>query len=138
MTLPEQESLARAIRHGREEAHVAIMGAAHISASLNDLPHLRSAYFVIQGFRTWAAAWQAHAALAISGAAVDLVGRDEGLEQLAGWVDDPQVRAVILTGPHTIGKTRLVLEATRPRHYEFVEVLGRHATLVSDLYDLHQ
>ena len=137
MTLPEQESLARAIRHGREEVHVAILSAAHVAAALNDLPHLRSAYFVTQGFRTWEVAWQAHAALFVSGADVDLMGRDDGLDQLAGWVNDPQVRAVILTGPHTIGKTRLALEATRHRRFDFVEALGRHATLVSDLYDLH-
>ena len=139
MTIQEQESLASAIRrgHSREEVNVAILGAAHIAAALNGLPHLRSAYFVTQGFRTWEVAWEAHAALVVSGAEVDLVGRDDGLEQLAGWVDDPQVRAVILTGPHTIGKTRLALEATRHRRFDFVEALGGHATSVSDLYNLH-
>ena len=137
MTLTEQESLARAIRHGKEEINVEIMGAAQIAAALNNLPHLRSAYFVTQRFRTWEATWEAHAALEFSGAEVDLVGRDEARNQLAGWVDDPQVRSVILTGPHTIGKTRLALETTRERHFDFVEALGRHSTLVSDIYTLH-
>ena len=137
MTLPEQEALARAIRHGREEVNVAIICAAHVAAALNDLPHLRSAYFVTQDYRTWEVAWEAHAALVVSGATIDLVGRDGGLEQLVGWVNDPEVRAVILTGPHTIGKTRLALEATRHRHFDFAEALGRHATVISDLYDLH-
>ena len=137
MTIKEQESLARAIRHGREEVNVAIICAAHVAAALNDLPHLRSAYFVTEGFRTWEVAWEAHAALPISEATVDLVGRDSGLERLEGWIDDAQVRAVILTGPPTIGKTRLALEATRRRGFDFVEVLGRHSTLVSDLYALH-
>lgn len=139
MTLPQQESLMHAIRHGhsREETNVAILGAAHLASALNDLPHLRSAYFVTHDFRTWEVAWDTHAALVVSGAEIELVGRDSQLEQLINWVDDPQVRAVILTGPPTIGKTRLALEATRHRRFDFVEALGRHATLVTDLYDLH-
>ena len=137
VTIQNQESLARAIRHGREETYVAIMGAAHLAAALNGLPHLRSAYFVTQEFRTWEAARNTHAALVFSGADIDLVGRDDGLSELVAWINDPQVRAIVLTGPPNIGKSRLALEATRDRHFDCVEALGTHAALASGLYDLH-
>lgn len=137
VTIQDQESLASAIRHDREDTHVAIMGAAHLAAALNGLPHLRSAYFATQGFQTWEAAREAHAALAFTGADIDLVGRDDGLGELLSWINDPQVRAIVLTGPPNMGKSRLALEATRDRHFDCVEAMETHAALVSGLNDLH-
>ena len=137
LTIEDQESLSRAIRYGRQSTYVAIMGAAQLAAALNSLPHLRSAYFVTRGFRTWEAAWKTHAALVFSGAEIDLVGRNDQLEQLVSWINDPQIRAIVLTGPPTIGKSRLALEATHARQFDCVEATETHAALVSGLHDLH-
>ncbi len=136
MTIEEQEAIRRTIKISHDNVNVEIMCAAQLAAALNSLPHLRSAYFVEQNFRTWESSWDAHTAMVLSGPSVNLVGRDESRNQINLWNNDPEVRAIILTGPHTIGKTRLALEATRERPFDFVEALGRHATLVSDLYKL--
>jgi predicted ATPase len=42
-----------------------------------------------------------------------LLGRDDELRVLRGWLADPTVRLVTLTGPGGVGKTRLALEMAR-------------------------
>lgn len=99
-----------------DEVRVEVVGAAELAAFLNDLPHIRSAFFVPSRFTTWQQYWVKHAQERIFGAHVNLVGRDAELEGLRQLVQDPNVRVVVLCGPHQIGKTRLSLEATRDQH----------------------
>ncbi len=42
-----------------------------------------------------------------------LLGREADLETLGGWLADPAVRVITLTGPGGVGKTRLGLEIAR-------------------------
>jgi hypothetical protein len=44
---------------------------------------------------------------------VPLVGREADLASLRGWLASPEVRVIAVTGPNSIGKTRLALESTR-------------------------
>src|SRR5262245_26418781 len=39
-----------------------------------------------------------------------ILGRDADLQRLRGWIADPAVRLITLTGPGGAGKTRLALE----------------------------
>lgn len=100
--------------------HVTIVGAGEIAAFLNDLPHLRSAYFAWNRFSIWETAWEAHRAAKTYGANVELIGRDVHLQEVRALIDDPDVRVVVLTGPPSIGKSRLLLEATRHRPLETI------------------
>jgi predicted ATPase/DNA-binding XRE family transcriptional regulator len=42
-----------------------------------------------------------------------LLGRDAAMQALRGWLEDPAVRLITLTGPGGAGKTRLALELAR-------------------------
>lgn len=103
--------------------HVEIVGAAELAALLNDFPHLRAAYFADLSFKAWAVAYEDHKERKRFIASVDLIGREEDLKRLRSLVDDPQVRVVVVTGPHAMGKSRLVLEATRHRPHDVVLAL---------------
>ena len=116
--------------------HVDVVGAAELATFLNDLPHIRSAYFATNSFIIWEKAWQQHAKKKILGANVQLTGRDNELNSLRTLVDDAGVRAIIVFGPHEIGKTRLVLEATNHRPVEVVMALDPHSMSVNDLLEL--
>ena len=115
----QKHALKEAILRGYaqpNEVRVEVVGAAELAAFLNDLPHVRSAFFVPSRFTTWEQYWVEHARERILGAHVNLVGRDAELEGLRQLVHDPNVRVVVLCGPHQIGKTRLALEATRDQY----------------------
>ena len=118
------------------DVHVEIVGAADLSAFLNDLPHLRSAFFTSTRFSTWQEAWLAHTKKKLFGAKVKLVGRNKELVDLRSMIDEPKIRAVVLSGPHNIGKTRLAFEATDHRPVETVVALDPRSMSVSDLLAL--
>jgi len=118
---------------------VEIVGAGALAAFLNDLPHLRASYFASSlhsGFQTWEAAWGKHNAARTYGATVDLIGRDAELDTVRAYIDDPAVRAVILMGPPSGGKSRLALEATRHRPLDTVVAIDPRSTRVGDLLSL--
>ena len=67
-----------------------------------------------------------------------LLGRDDELHMLRGWLAEPTVRLVTLTGPGGVGKTRLALEMARnvardePVRVEFVPLAAiREPALVA-------
>lgn len=132
LTTEQAEELRTAIleRYPDDAAgrpHVGVVGAAQLAAMLNDLPHLRSGFFATGAFRDWGGMREAHRRRSVPLAddtMPALVGRREEMEKLAGWIADPNVRAVILTGPHGIGKHRLVIEATCRRDVDVVESLN--------------
>jgi hypothetical protein len=43
---------------------------------------------------------------------VPLIGREKELADLQGWLGDPDVRVIAVSGPNSVGKTRLVIDAT--------------------------
>ena len=119
LTVEQHERLRTAILDGITDGHVhvAVIGAADLAAMLNQLPHLRSAFFATGAFRTWGESWDAHERRVIFPHA-PLTGRDLPLTTLRAWLNDPDVRVVALSGTHMMGKSRLVLEATRSQGRE--------------------
>jgi DNA-binding transcriptional ArsR family regulator len=116
-----------------QDVHVEVVGAAELAAFLNDLPHIRSSFFATNKFMTWEAGWNAHTQRKIYGASVELIGRDDELRAVSSALDDPTVRAVILSGPNNIGKTRLALEAARARWIDTVVAVDPRSMTTSDL-----
>jgi hypothetical protein len=99
---------------------------------LNRLPHLRSAFFATGAFRTWGESWDAHERAVIFPHA-PFTGRDPQLTTLRAWLDDPDVRVIALSGTHMMGKSRLVLEATRVKDMNVVEALDRASLSIDQL-----
>jgi hypothetical protein len=79
---------------------------------LNEHPHLRSAFFGPALFQTWQMERDAHAAVHIHGTTVPFIGREQLRDEVRAAIDDPAVRVIILSGPPSIGKTCLALEAS--------------------------
>lgn len=128
-------ALKKAILEGCDqsvEIHVEVVGAAEIAALLNNHPHLRAAYFTPLSFKTWEEANRSHRAQKLFGFDVALVGREDVLNRLRTFVDDPRVRVVVVTGPHDIGKSRLVLEATSHRPHGVVFALDPRSMQLDD------
>ncbi|MGJ5673425.1 MAG: hypothetical protein ACR9NN_07415 [Nostochopsis sp.] len=116
---------------------VEIVDAAGIASLLNDLPHLRSGFFSTDSFATWEKARSDLEKVKLYGANTILIGRDRELEYLRNVIDNPEIRAVVISGQHNIGKTRLVLEATNQRPVETVIALDPRSMTVRDLLALN-
>jgi hypothetical protein len=134
----DKTALKKSIVEGYDQAglYVEIVGAAELAALLNTYPHLRAAYFAEQSLKTWEEAQRAHSQQKFVGADVDLIGREAELEHLQSLIDDPRVRGIVLSGPHDIGKSRLVLEATRHRPHDVVQALDPRSMALSDYRSL--
>jgi len=113
-------ALRQAILEGppSEPSCIKVCGAAEIGAMLADLPHVRAAFFGLPRFETWQAAWDRMSQVKLGRAHVELTGRDQELCTLRRLLDNRAVRAILVYGPHDIGKDRLILEATRDRQHE--------------------
>lgn len=136
----QKQELINAIRQGldpSEQVDVRIVGAAELSGFLNDKPHIRSAYFATNNFISWQGADQSEEARSAHfyGPRVNLVGRQTEQDELQAAMGSPDVRAIILAGPHGIGKSRLALEVTTDRRYLTVFALDP-ALAVPDLLAL--
>lgn len=117
---------------GKADIHIEIVGAAELAAFLNVHPHIRAAYFTPLTFKTWEQANRDHHSQKLFGANVQLIGRENDLNNLKAFVDDQRVRVIILTGPHDMGKSRLALEATAHRPHEVVVALDPRSMELSD------
>jgi len=118
------------------DLHIEVVGAAELAALLNNYPHLRAAYFVPISFKTWEEAYRAHRSHKFLGADVELIGRKEEIGRLLSLVQDKKVRVIVITGPHDIGKSRLVLEATRDRPHDVIIALDPRSMDISDYHNL--
>lgn len=135
---PQKGELKKAVLEGYDEpdkVQIQIIGAAEIAKFLDDLPHIRSGFFATNNFLIWEKAWLREQKIKLYGANVDLIGRDNDLAKLKTMVDNPEVRAIIISGSHDIGKTRIALETTKHRPTETVIALDR-SMRVSDLLAL--
>ncbi len=121
---------------GKPDIHVEVVGAAELAAFLNDHPHLRAAYFTPLSFKTWEQANKDHRSQKLFGVTVDLIGRENDLHKLKALVHDQNVRVIVLTGPHDMGKSRLALEATAGRPHEVVVALDPRSMDLSDYRNL--
>ncbi|MBI2998362.1 MAG: ATP-binding protein [Deltaproteobacteria bacterium] len=133
------EALKKSLLEGYDrssEVHLEIIGAGGLAALLNDNPHLRAAYFTPLAFKTWEEANRSHRTQKLLGFDVALVGREETLNRLRAFVDDPRVRAAVVTGPHDIGKSRLVLEATSHCPHDVVFALDPRSMTLDDYRNL--
>lgn len=139
LTPAEKKRLKGAILDEYDEptaVQVEIIGAAELAALLNDVPHLRSAYFATDAFCTWEEGRRRHERQLALVAHLPLVGRAGLLAELRSAVDDPDVRAIVITGPQGMGKTRLALEATAHRPVETILALDPRSMSRKDLLAL--
>ncbi|MGJ5072058.1 hypothetical protein [Bradyrhizobium oligotrophicum] len=134
LTIEQHNTLRAAILDGISGSHVSvnIVGAAELAAMLNQFAHLRSAFFATGAFRTWGESWDAHESATILPRA-PLIGRDDLIATVQHWIRDPEVRVIVLSGTHMMGKSRVVLEATRARDADVVEALDRASLTVEQL-----
>jgi hypothetical protein len=94
------------------DADVTIIDAAQISGFVARHPALRMGWFSPGQGTAWNEMRQR--ARRLSRVDVPLIGRDAELADLQGWLGDPDVRVIAVSGPNSVGKTRLVIEATEP------------------------
>ena len=136
LTIEQHDTLRTAIIDGITDGYVSVsvVGAADIAAMLNQLAYLRSAFFATGGFRTWGESWDAHERADIFPHA-PLTGRDELVATIRGWLDNPEVRVIALSGTHMM-KSRVVLEATRVRDMNVIEALDRTTLNIDQLRQL--
>lgn len=116
--------------------HVEIIGAAELAALLNDHPHLRASFFTPMAFQTWEDAYSSHRSKKRFGSHVELVGRESEVDRLRALVDASHIRAIILSGPHDMGKSRLALEATKHKPYDAAVALDPRSTDLADYRNL--
>src|SRR5918994_1382062 len=95
---------------GAEEPRVEIVGAAELAAFLNNLPHLRDAYLGPSGVVPVQEELTRHQQAGAIGKVVPLVGREAEVEVISSFLADPEARAMFVSGPQDMGKTRLALE----------------------------
>lgn len=90
---------------------IQIIDAAQIVGLVERHPALRLSWFSPQVGTTWEEMQrEEHTILP---AAPELIGRKEELADLHRWLDDKDTRVIAMSGPNSVGKTRLCIEATR-------------------------
>ncbi len=122
-TVPQKAQLEEALLKGYDQSDnvkVKIVAAGELAAILNDLPHLRSAYFSRDDFMTLAEYRTEHWNASLFGKASGFTGRDHLVNVFQSEVSDPQVRVIVVSGAPNVGKTRLVLEAIADRSTDVV------------------
>lgn len=71
---------------------------------------------------SWSEAFVDHTRDKVLGATVGFVGRSDELSHLRAVIDDPDVRAVVISGLLGVGKTRIALQATKHRQDDVVAI----------------
>jgi hypothetical protein len=147
LTLAQAEKLRASILRGlanasTQELLVTVVGASTLAALAQKFPHLRSAFFATSAFRDWGRSFETHqmqsTQIGDAGALARLTGRDGSLKEFRRLIDNPSVRAIVVAGPHMMGKTRLVLEGTRHRDVDTVESLDPAGVTADGLLRLHK
>jgi hypothetical protein len=136
LSIDEKHDIEEAIKEGSPDVRVQVFGAAEIAAMLNNLPHLRSAYFSTARFASWQRFWDGHNRQALSGTVPVLVGRKDVLSATKAAVDDESIRVVLISGGPDIGKTRLALDVTQHRPFDTVVAIEGRTLTVADLLAL--
>jgi hypothetical protein len=111
----QKAKLKDAILLGYDDAEgvqVEILGAAELAASLNGLPHVRAAYFGGPRFSTAQEELIRHEKVWGLPERIPLVGRDAEVNRIRNFLVDREARAMFVSAPQDMGKTRIVLEVT--------------------------
>lgn len=106
-----RKKIRDAILQGGPKIDVTIIDAAQLASFLIHHPPLRIGWFS-EGYGTTWDEWYERE-LRISGREESLVGRDAEVADVQKWLLDPDVRVIAVSGPNSVGKTRLTIEATR-------------------------
>jgi len=103
---------AEVLKDSSRHIDVAIVDAGQIAGFIARHPALARGWFSSGSDMAWneMQQWEQRK----SGVDVPLVGREVELVNLQGWLGDPDVRVIAVTGPNSVGKTRLVIDATKP------------------------
>ena len=138
---PQKAELKDAILEGYDQAEkveVQIVSTAELSAFLNNVPHIRSAFFADTEFCSWQdfLDQQVNFKGNVFGTWIDLVGRDGEMKEIKAAIDNENVRVIVLYGPHNIGKSRLVIETTQHRFPDIVVSLDPPTLGVGDIIKL--
>ncbi|MBH0179992.1 MAG: ATP-binding protein [Nitrospira sp.] len=138
LTPHETVSLKESIlaEEAEDDSRAQIIGAAELAALLNDHPHLRAAFFAPLAFQTWEDAYNAHRSKKRFASTAELVGRESELDRLKNLVNDPQIKAIVVSGPHDMGKSRLALEATKHKPYDVAVALNPASIDLTDYRNL--
>ena len=139
LSIDQHASLKAKIVEGYDQpdqVHIEIVGAAEFAVLLNSVPHLRSAYFVPNQFSTWDRYWEQHLREKRPSVVTDLIGREQELSELSACLNDSNIRAILISGPHEIGKTRLALQLTKSHANKTVVSLDPESLTVGDLLAL--
>lgn len=96
-----------------KKTRIVALGASDLVNVANRFPHLQSFFDEAGPFLHWEAALARHNRREEPFARIDLVGREPDLEQLERVLLQGKTRSIVVRGPAGIGKSRLVLEATR-------------------------
>ncbi|MBI4002912.1 MAG: ATP-binding protein [Nitrospira defluvii] len=139
LTPNETASLKKSIRANDDEnaqTHVEVIGAEELAALLNDHPHLRASFFTPMAFQTWEDAYSSHRSKKRFGSHVELVGRESEVDRLRALVDASHIQAIVVSGPHDMGKSRLALEATKHKPYDTAVALDPRSTSLTDYRNL--
>ncbi|MFC1834772.1 hypothetical protein ACFL2Q_08575 [Thermodesulfobacteriota bacterium] len=135
-TVPQKKQLRDAIlkdADSADEAKVEIVGAAELAGMLNNLPHLRSAYFCRSDFITWDKACAEHLEASVLDKRIEFIGHDHEIQSLQWALENPEVRVILVSGASDVGKTRLVLEATANQSMDTVVARNTHSVIPGSL-----
>lgn len=125
LTHTEKADFKKSILYGykdRVNAKVEIIGAGELAAFVNDVPHIRSSFFIPESFSTWEEYMRKDKEARCYGPWINLIGREESLKNLKDLINNKNIKAIVLYGPQGIGKSRLLLEATKDYSYKVVVV----------------
>jgi len=139
LTPAEKKKLISAILTDYDQpdtVHIEVVGAAELAAFINAAPHVRASFFSTSLFATWERARDQHHSRAAYPAKVELVGRDRELDLLRSYVEDDDIKAIVVLGPHGSGKSRLALQATEQRLSDVVVALDPESLNVRDVLSL--
>jgi hypothetical protein len=139
LTPNEKASLQKSIGDDGDKGsttHIEVIGAAELAVLLNDHPHLRASFFTPMAFQTWENAYSSHRSKKQFRPQVELIGRESEVDRLRALVDAPHIRAIVVSGPHDMGKSRLALEATKHKPYDTAVAIDPRSTSLTDYRNL--
>ena len=109
------QSLREAIREGykgKKEVNIEVVGTGEFAAFLNVNPHVRTAYFGSEVFKSWRDFLLDQNKIKPY-TPEKFIGRDEELSQIEEFLDSDSVSSIIISGSTGMGKSRVAIEATR-------------------------
>lgn len=116
LTIPEHDKVKKELRKRCKKFpadHIVVVGASELRDRVNNDPRIRVAYFAVAlGLCTLESAREAaERRYGNRDAPPPLFDRVEEIAALRRFLDDSEGRAIVVSGPQGVGKTRIVSEA---------------------------